>query len=157
MKFRVCIFLLFLILFLSMSDVLADENLISDDLNFILRHQNISITDSPENNQRLSEKNKIKEHSTSELSLAGKSVIKLYQTVISSQDFEACNFYPSCSHFASDALEQAGFVKGLLLTADRLTRCHWFARPQRFDSETHIQKITDNKIYDPMEYYQSGE
>ena len=47
-----------------------------------------------------------------------------YQQIISSQDVPACNFYPSCSHFAQEALTQAGFPKNILLISDRLQRCN---------------------------------
>ena len=35
-----------------------------------------------------------------------------------------CRFWPPCSDYALEALEKHGFVKGGLLTAGRLLRCH---------------------------------
>jgi len=55
------------------------------------------------------------------------SLLTIYQTLISSQDSKVCNFRPSCSHFARDAINRAGFIKGSLMAADRLSRCHPYA------------------------------
>ena len=38
----------------------------------------------------------------------------------------ACRFYPSCSSYAAEAIERHGPVRGLILTARRLARCHPF-------------------------------
>jgi uncharacterized protein len=35
-----------------------------------------------------------------------------------------CRFYPSCSAYAAQAIEQHGSLKGSILTARRLCRCH---------------------------------
>lgn len=37
-----------------------------------------------------------------------------------------CKFYPTCSRYASDAVEKHGSGRGLLLTFRRLFRCHPF-------------------------------
>ena len=89
----------------------------------------------------------------SELGLLGNGIIRVYQTVVSSQDLEACNFEPSCSHFSAKAIRRGGFFKGLLLTADRLSRCHFFARPQIDSSLLENQTRPHRKIYDPPEIY----
>jgi hypothetical protein len=36
----------------------------------------------------------------------------------------ACRFSPSCSDYASDAVATHGVVRGVVLTARRLARCH---------------------------------
>ncbi len=61
---------------------------------------------------------------TSELKLASTIFIRLYQKFISSQDGPACNFTPSCSRFGMACIKKYGFLRGLLLTADRLLRCN---------------------------------
>ena len=39
-----------------------------------------------------------------------------------------CRFYPSCSCYAEEALQQHGAVRGSYLTVRRLMRCHpWHA------------------------------
>ena len=53
--------------------------------------------------------------------------LKLYKKTLSRQDGDACNFIPSCSEFAAQALKKKGFLIGTLMSADRLTRCHPFA------------------------------
>jgi putative membrane protein insertion efficiency factor len=50
--------------------------------------------------------------------------IRLYQTWISPMSAPTCRYYPSCSRYAVDALTVHGAVKGLLLGAWRLCRCH---------------------------------
>ncbi|MFM7389670.1 MAG: membrane protein insertion efficiency factor YidD [Vampirovibrionales bacterium] len=35
-----------------------------------------------------------------------------------------CRFYPSCSHYAKEALQTHGVGVGLKLTVQRLLRCH---------------------------------
>ncbi|MCC6535167.1 MAG: membrane protein insertion efficiency factor YidD [Burkholderiales bacterium] len=35
-----------------------------------------------------------------------------------------CRFYPSCSQYAQDAIERHGVLRGLVLAARRLCRCH---------------------------------
>jgi putative membrane protein insertion efficiency factor len=37
-----------------------------------------------------------------------------------------CRFYPSCSHYAADALREHGLARGSWLTVRRLGRCHPF-------------------------------
>ena len=34
-----------------------------------------------------------------------------------------CRYYPSCSHYAAEALERHGAAKGAWLTVKRLSRC----------------------------------
>jgi len=35
-----------------------------------------------------------------------------------------CRFHPSCSDYASEAIDRHGAASGLWLTAKRLARCH---------------------------------
>jgi putative component of membrane protein insertase Oxa1/YidC/SpoIIIJ protein YidD len=51
----------------------------------------------------------------------------VYQHVVSPQDIDACAFAPTCSHFAWQAIERHGLVRGVLLGADRLLRDHGFS------------------------------
>jgi uncharacterized protein len=50
-----------------------------------------------------------------------------YKKFISSQDVNACVFYPSCSVYAIQSIQKKGMFVGLLNSLDRLTRCHHFA------------------------------
>jgi uncharacterized protein len=59
--------------------------------------------------------------------LAKKAIIALiraYQLMISPLLGQRCRFYPSCSHYAIEAVELHGPVKGGWLALRRLLRCH---------------------------------
>jgi putative membrane protein insertion efficiency factor len=50
--------------------------------------------------------------------------IKLYQWLLSPLLPPACRFHPSCSHYAVEALEKHGALKGTFLAAKRVCHCH---------------------------------
>ena len=55
-------------------------------------------------------------------------VLRVYQAAISPFIPPACRFYPTCSHYAVQAIERRGVAVGLWLAAWRLLRCHpWHA------------------------------
>lgn len=72
-------------------------------------------------------------------------VFDFYHNIMSpvKNDVSKCQFYPSCSHFGSEAIHEFGFIKGTLLTADRFMRC----------SGGHLSKKSfpnvSNLLYDP--------
>ncbi|MGI6328078.1 MAG: membrane protein insertion efficiency factor YidD [Dethiobacteria bacterium] len=53
-------------------------------------------------------------------------LIVLYQRFISPLLAPRCRFYPSCSQYCFDAVEQYGIIKGLFLGIKRVLRCHPF-------------------------------
>jgi putative membrane protein insertion efficiency factor len=53
--------------------------------------------------------------------------IKLYQLLLSEQQPDACNFTPSCSHYAYEAIKKRGPLTGSLMAVDRLQRCNPWA------------------------------
>jgi putative membrane protein insertion efficiency factor len=59
-----------------------------------------------------------------------RSVLKLlirgYQLAISPLLGPRCRFYPSCSHYAIEAIETHGALRGTWLTCRRISRCHPF-------------------------------
>lgn len=57
------------------------------------------------------------------LALAG---IRLYQITLSPYLGRQCRFYPSCSHYAMEAIERHGTVRGGGLAVRRLLRCQPF-------------------------------
>ncbi|MBU1262616.1 membrane protein insertion efficiency factor YidD [bacterium] len=84
---------------------------------------------------------------TSEIKLFMLGSIRFYQLFISSQDKPACNFIPSCSQFGMETTKRFGFTQGLLLTSDRLQRCHcWTRRYYPLDKDT-------DKAIDPAMNY----
>lgn len=52
--------------------------------------------------------------------------IRIYQTYFSALMPSACKFYPSCSHYAADAVRIHGARRGLWLALKRFARCHPF-------------------------------
>ncbi|HEX9171511.1 MAG TPA: membrane protein insertion efficiency factor YidD [Telluria sp.] len=51
-------------------------------------------------------------------------LLRAYQLVLSPMLGQNCRFYPSCSHYAIEALKTHGAAKGGLLAARRVCRCH---------------------------------
>jgi putative membrane protein insertion efficiency factor len=66
------------------------------------------------------------------------SIIDIYQSILSPDHswlkarfpHGYCRFYPSCSQYAKESIARFGFVKGLILSAKRLSRCHPWSEPQ---------------------------
>ncbi|HHV94451.1 MAG TPA: membrane protein insertion efficiency factor YidD [Firmicutes bacterium] len=52
------------------------------------------------------------------------AVIRLYQKCISPLLPPRCRFYPTCSEYGRQAVEKYGVVRGLIMLAKRLARCH---------------------------------
>jgi putative membrane protein insertion efficiency factor len=52
--------------------------------------------------------------------------VRLYQAFFSGLMPSACKFYPSCSHYAAEAVRVHGARRGSLLALRRLSRCHPF-------------------------------
>ena len=53
------------------------------------------------------------------------ALIRLYQTVISPMLPQGrCRFYPSCSAYAVEAIEEHGALKGSWMSLRRIFRCH---------------------------------
>lgn len=67
-------------------------------------------------------------YNTGELKLLSTGIIRLYQLFISTQDMPSCNFTLSCSRFGMKAIQKYGVIHGILMTGDRLQRCHWWSR-----------------------------
>lgn len=59
-------------------------------------------------------------------------VVRGYQLLLSPILGGACRYYPSCSHYAIEALERHGAWRGGWLAVRRILRCHPF-RPGGFD------------------------
>jgi putative membrane protein insertion efficiency factor len=52
-------------------------------------------------------------------------IMRFYQSFVSSQDGDNnCIFYPSCSQYAVNAVKKRGLFLGIIMAADRLTRCN---------------------------------
>jgi putative membrane protein insertion efficiency factor len=55
-------------------------------------------------------------------------LIRLYRMTLSSTLGGQCRFYPSCSHYAEDAIRSRGAVVGSGLAVWRILRCNPFGR-----------------------------
>ena len=55
-------------------------------------------------------------------------LVRVYQSFFSALMPSACKFYPSCSHYAADALRVHGARRGSWLALKRVARCHPFTR-----------------------------
>lgn len=85
---------------------------------------------------------------TNELKIAFTGMIRLYQVFVSPQGPPACNFTVTCSQFLSRAVRKYGFIHGVFIGADRLTRCtHGTRRLYKIDP------ITGKAIDYPVDAY----
>lgn len=71
-----------------------------------------------------------------------------YKNFISSQDNSVCIFAQSCSAFSMEAIRRFGILQGLLITSDRLLRCHGPGM-----SQYPIDQTKRKAIDYPIEYY----
>lgn len=53
-------------------------------------------------------------------------LIRLYRILLSPFLGGECRFYPSCSHYAEDAISKYGFFRGSFMALRRILRCHPF-------------------------------
>jgi putative membrane protein insertion efficiency factor len=51
-------------------------------------------------------------------------LVRAYQLILSPMLGQNCRFYPSCSHYAIEALRVHGAARGGWLALRRLGRCH---------------------------------
>ena len=52
------------------------------------------------------------------------SLIRLYQLLLSPFFGSQCRFTPTCSHYAREAIEKHGSLRGSFYSIRRLLRCH---------------------------------
>lgn len=76
-------------------------------------------------------------------------VLWIYKKTLSEQISAHCEFDPSCSSFSLQAIHELGNIKGIFLSADRLTRCNGHA----FYEAPNYLITHDAKIYDPPLFY----
>lgn len=61
------------------------------------------------------------------------ALIRFYQKYISPGLPPRCRFIPTCSHYAVEAIEKYGAVKGGWLALKRFLRCHPFYKGDFYD------------------------
>lgn len=81
---------------------------------------------------------------TSSIRVAMLGLIGFYQHFVSPVGgVDRCGFGPSCSRYGHQAIREQGPVVGVMMTADRLTRCNMFERPG-------YRRLPNGKLYDPV-------
>jgi putative membrane protein insertion efficiency factor len=55
-------------------------------------------------------------------------LLYIYQTSLSKHFSADCLYEPTCSNFSKDVIQHYGILKGVFLTADRLSRCNRIAQ-----------------------------
>lgn len=79
------------------------------------------------------------------------SSLFFYQNMISQQIGSNCPYHHSCSSFSKLCIERHGLIKGVFLTADRLTRCGQFGlKDIRYKSD--FNSISKRIIDEPSFY-----
>jgi putative membrane protein insertion efficiency factor len=56
-------------------------------------------------------------------------LLRFFQIVISPQDGPNCRYHPTCSRYASEAVQRYGALLGSFLAGDRLIRCNPYNPP----------------------------
>lgn len=75
------------------------------------------------------------------------AAIKGWQQISFSSSSLNCQFHPCCSNYAIHSFSQHGFLKGLLNTADRISRCHPFAYKYYSKSNKRLHDELYNHLY----------
>src|ERR1035437_2782418 len=78
------------------------------------------------------------------VSLTFGGLLFVYQKVLSPQISTNCPYNPSCSSFSKNSILRYGFIKGIALSADRLTRCNSIAAKDITFLDIKNGKIDDN-------------
>jgi putative membrane protein insertion efficiency factor len=87
-------------------------------------------------------------------------IVRMYQFFISPYFPSSCRYYPTCSHYAIDALKTHGVLKGLGYTAWRILRCNPWSEGGE-DPVPGKKVCCDNKMHategsDPNDTLSSG-
>ncbi len=80
------------------------------------------------NNFEESNKFEFARDSRNEIEFVFSGLFLFYKRFISSQDVSRCNFKPSCSEYALQAIKSQGTIIGIINFFDRFTRCNGLNR-----------------------------
>lgn len=64
-------------------------------------------------------------------------LFRFYQKYITDLDDSRCHYYPTCSVYSMWAVRKYGLTKGVLMSTDRLIRCHTGQSESRWDPPVH--------------------
>lgn len=88
-------------------------------------------------------------------------LVRVYQLVLSPMKQLlfgtscGCRFYPTCSCYAREALQQQGFIRGTYLTLRRILRCHpWHSGG--FDPVPSLKSEVKQGIPAPFKIHTDG-
>jgi hypothetical protein len=71
--------------------------------------------------------------------------IDFYRGFLSPVSGARCGFSPSCSTFGRQAVKEYGPIQGVMMTADRLTRCNIFKGP-----DADYAALPNGRLFDPV-------
>ncbi len=83
------------------------------------------------------------------VSLVFGSMMWTYQKIISPQFAATCLYSPTCSSYSKNLISDFGILKGLVLTADRLSRCNRLALMDynSWEADSRRGKIMESTAY----------
>jgi len=67
-------------------------------------------------------------------------IIRCYQLTLSYFIGRSCRFYPTCSEYSMQAIEEHGGIQGMRLSVNRISKCHPF-HPGGYDPVPTNEKI----------------
>jgi len=73
-------------------------------------------------------------------------LIRIYQRFVSPYKPRTCRFYPTCSHYALEAIQVHGALRGGWLATRRILRCHPL-NPGGFDPVPPKQAASGAKLH----------
>ena len=82
------------------------------------------------------------------LNMAFGGLLYIYQNTLSQQFSATCLYHPSCSDFSKQCIHEYGILKGVFLSADRVSRCNRIAA-----TGIHPLRVENNKVQDPVSFY----
>jgi len=82
------------------------------------------------------------------------AILVAYRTIVSPLYGDVCRYYPSCSSYTLQAIQQHGAVRGIWMGARRILRCHpWAAGgvddipvPRRAMTLTRFGFVTESRL-----------
>ncbi|OQX99099.1 MAG: hypothetical protein B6I24_03615 [Bacteroidetes bacterium 4572_128] len=78
------------------------------------------------------------------------SFMFFYQKIVSEQFFATCLYEPTCSAYSRKLIKEFGIFKGIISSADRLSRCNKISATGihhfKFDKKTH-------KVHEKTNFY----
>jgi len=133
-----------LLLLLLLSSCLSGFAQVSDiDL---IKHKHDSVVFSSKKRKYTtlaSEKHQSAFHKYNPVTLTFSGLMFMYQNILSSQIYAGCLYGPSCSEFSKKSIKEYGLVKGVFLSADRLSRCNRISALE-YDWSTITGRIPDD-------------